>query len=144
MHRYLVVANQTLGGEHLVATVRERAHEGPCSFHIVVPVTPPTDHAWTEGEIRAVAQGRLDRALARFREEGADATGEVGDANPVYAVSTALRNRPFGDDEWDGIIVSTLPPGVSHWLGLDVVSRIKREFDIPVTHLVAPEVQADA
>jgi len=131
MHRYLVVANQTLGGEHLVATVRERAHEGPCSFHIVVPVTPPTDHAWTEGEIRAVAQGRLDRALARFREEGADATGEVGDANPVLAVEDALRVQGF-----DEIIVSTLPPGVSRWLKLDLPHRIEAAFGLPVTHVV--------
>jgi len=131
MHRYLVVANQTLGGEHLVATVRERAHEGPCSFHIVVPVTPPTDHAWTEGEIRAVAQGRLDRALARFREEGADATGEVGDANPVLAVEDALRVQGF-----DEIIVSTLPPGVSRWLKLDLPHRVEAAFGLPVTHVV--------
>lgn len=131
MHRYLVVANQTLGGEHLAATVRERAQEGPCSFHIVVPVTPPTDHAWTEGEIRAVAQGRLDRALARFREEGADATGEVGDANPVLAVEDALRVQGF-----DEIIVSTLPPGVSRWLKLDLPHRVEAAFGLPVTHVV--------
>ena len=40
--------------------------------------------------------------------------------------------------------MSTLPPGVSRWLGLDAVSRIKREFDLPVTHLVATRVEADA
>jgi hypothetical protein len=113
-------------------------------FYLVVPVRHPRDHAWTDGEVEAAARARLDEGLAAFRNVGVEATGEVGDANPVYAVSTALRNRPFGDDEWDGIIVSTLPPGVSHWLGLDVVSRIKREFDIPVTHVVAPGVEADA
>ncbi|MGH2528526.1 MAG: hypothetical protein ACRDH0_04175 [Actinomycetota bacterium] len=131
MQRYLVVANQTLGGEHLVARVRELAYEGPCSFHIVVPVTPPTNHAWTEGEIRAVAQGRLDRALARFREEGADATGEVGDANPVLAVEDALRVQGF-----DEIIVSTLPPGISRWLKLDLPHRVEAAFGLPVTHVV--------
>jgi len=131
LHRYLVVANQTLSGEHLVAKVHELAHVGPCSFYVVVPVTPPTDHAWTEGEIRAVAQGRLDRALARFHEAGADATGEVGDANPILAVEDALRVQGF-----DEIIVSTLPPGVSRWLRLDLPHRVEAAFGLPVTHMI--------
>jgi hypothetical protein len=169
METYLVVAHRTLVGEHLLDHVRSLCGAGeagpddaptggrgpsgpvrstesgkPVRFYLVVPVTHPRDHAWSEGEVEAAARSRLDEGLEAFRNLGVEATGEVGDANPVYAVSTALRNRPFGDDEWDGIIVSTLPPGVSHWLGLDVVSRIKREFDIPVTHLVAPKVQASA
>jgi hypothetical protein len=147
MQAYLVVAHRTLVGEHLLDHVRSlcaAGGAGQCRFYLVVPVTHPRDHAWSEGEVDAAARTRLDEGLEAFRNLGVEASGEVGDANPVYAVSTALRNRPFGDDEWDGIIVSTLPPGVSHWLGLDVVSRIKREFDIPVTHLVAPKVQAGA
>ena len=147
MQTYLVVAHRTLVGEHLLDHVRSlcgAAGADTCRFYLVVPVTHPRDHAWSEGEVDAAARTRLDEGLEAFRNVGVEATGEVGDANPIYAVSTALRNRPFGDDEWDGIIVSTLPPGVSHWLGLDVVSRIKREFDVPVTHLVAPKVQADA
>jgi hypothetical protein len=146
MRTYLVVAHRTLVGEHLLDHVRSlcEAAASQSRFYLVVPVRHPRDHAWSEGEVEAVARSRLDEGLGAFRKLGIEATGEVGDANPVYAVSTALRNRPFGDDEWDGIIVSTLPPGVSHWLGLDVVSRIKREFDIPVTHLVAPKVQATA
>jgi hypothetical protein len=147
MQTYLVVAHRTLVGQHLldhVRTISDAAGPGGCRFYLVVPVRHPRDHAWTDGEVEATARARLDEGLAAFRNVGVEATGEVGDANPVYAVSTALRNRPFGDEDWDGIIVSTLPPGVSHWLGLDVVSRIKREFDIPVTHVVAPKVEAEA
>jgi hypothetical protein len=147
MQTYLVVAHRTLVGQHLldhVRTISDAAGPGACRFYLVVPVRHPRDHAWTDGEVEATARARLDEGLAAFRNVGVEATGEVGDANPVYAASTALRNRPFGDEDWDGIIVSTLPPGVSHWLGLDVVSRIKREFDIPVTHVVAPKVEAEA
>jgi hypothetical protein len=54
MRRYLVVANQTLGGGHLVGKVRECLQDGPCGFHIVVPATPPRDH-WTYTEGEAVA-----------------------------------------------------------------------------------------
>ena len=40
VRRYLVVANQTLGGEELWAVIRERMAGGDCHFHLVVPATP--------------------------------------------------------------------------------------------------------
>ena len=142
MSAYLVVAHRTLVEDHLLDHVRSLCEAGECSFHLVVPVTHPRDHAWSDGEVEAAARRRLDEGLAAFGAVGAEVTGEVGDANPVYAVAAALRGS--GDDGWTGIIVSTLAPGVSRWLGLDAVSRIKREFDLPVTHLVMPPVAAEA
>jgi GABA permease len=132
---HLVVAHRTLIGDHLLDHVRALGESGERRFHLVVPVTHPRDHAWSDGEVNAAAQRRLDEGIAAFEQAGAEATGEVGDGNPVYAAATALRARE--GEEWAGIIVSTLPPGVSRWLGLDAVSRIRREFDLPVTHLVA-------
>jgi hypothetical protein len=133
MRSYLVVANQTLGGEHLVERVRQCLGEGPCRYHIVVPATPQGEQlTWTEGEATGLAQARLDRALARFRELGAEADGEIGDKNPILAIEDALRQGTF-----DEIILSTLPPGASRWLKLDLPSRVAARFQLPVTHLVA-------
>jgi hypothetical protein len=132
MRRYLVVANQTLGGEHLIERVRQCLADGPSRFHIVVPATPSSEHlTWTEGEATAIAQERLDRALRRFRELDAEASGEVGDKNPMLAIEDAMR-----DGQFDEIILSTLPPGVSRWLKLDLPSRVAGRFGLPVTHLV--------
>ena len=55
--------------------MRELARAAPSSFHVVVPATPPRDHIWTEGEARATARSRLDAALARFLELGAEVEG---------------------------------------------------------------------
>jgi len=132
MRSYLVVANQTLGGEHLIQRVRQCLAEGPCRYHIVVPATPQGELlTWTEGRSTAIAQDRLDRALARFRDLGAEADGEVGDKNPILAIQDALRHGAF-----DEIILSTLPPGISRWLKLDLPSRVAARFNLPVTHLV--------
>ncbi len=131
MRRYLVVANKTLGGEHLTDRVRECTASGPCHFHIVVPATPPDDHPWTESEARRLAEQRLARALGRFRELGADADGEVGDANPLAAIEDALR-----EGSYDEILLSTLPPGVSRWLKLDLPHRVQTQFGLPTTHLM--------
>jgi hypothetical protein len=102
----------------------------------VVPATPPEDHVtWTEGEARAVGRRRLDQAVDLFGRLGADVTGEVGDRNPLLAIEDALRERQF-----DEIILSTLPPGASRWLKLDLPSRVASRFDLPMTHLtVDPE-----
>lgn len=132
MQRFLVVANQTLAGPHLLEEVRRRVAEGSCTFHVLVPASDPRDHAtWTEGHAQAVARARLDAALDRFRELGAPVTGEVGDARPFDAIRDVLRR-----DRFDGIILSTLPPGPSRWLGQDLPARIRRAFDLPLTHLV--------
>jgi hypothetical protein len=133
MERYLVVANRTLGGEHLVDELQSRLRAGPCRFHVVVPVTPVVEHgSWNEGHSRAEAQKRLDVALVRFRELGAEVTGELGDPSPVLAIRDAVRVQQF-----DEIILSTLPPGVSRWLKLDLPHRVERDFGLPVTHVVA-------
>jgi GABA permease len=133
MPRYLVVANRTLGGEHLLAKVRECLVAGPGEFHVLVPASHPArDFTWTEGSDRAAAEERLAEALARFRAAGATVTGEVGDAQPLDAIGDVLRREKF-----DEIILSTLPPGVSRWLGQDLPHRVERQFKLPTHHVVA-------
>lgn len=138
MRRYLVVANQTLVSEHLAQRVRECVSTGTCLFHIVVPATPPQDHlVWTEGEAQAIARERLQRAIERFRQLGAEADGDVGDPNPLLAIEDVLRHQSF-----DEIILSTLPSGPSRWLKMDLPARVQSHFDLPVTHVVGEPEQA--
>ena len=133
MRHYLVVANQTLGGAHLLEAVQERVRAGDCAFHVVVPASHPHGTAvWTEGEAKSHAGDQLEAAMRRFREVGAQVTGEVGDASPVAAANDALL-----EGEFDEIIVSTLPLGVSRWLRQDVVHRIQRAHSMPVIHIEA-------
>jgi hypothetical protein len=133
MRHYIVVGNQTLGSERLFAEIRECMDAGPSRFHVIVPATPPREQAfWTEGEANAIAQARLDVAIARLHAEGAIATGHVGDASPVRAVEDELRGHDF-----DEIIVSTLPPGPSRWIRQDLPSRLARRTGLPVRHVIA-------
>ena len=139
MRRYLIVAHKTLGGDHLLDHVRSLRAEGPCRFLLLVPQEHPTDHPWTEGEVAATARRKLQEGLDRFHDEGIIADGEIGDANPVYAVSSVIRRE--GPGGFTEIILSTLPPGPSRWLRWDVPSRLRREHpELPITHLVAERV----
>ena len=140
MRRYLVVANQTLAGEPLVSRIRELSRAGACSFFLIVPATPPRDHPWTEGEARASARARLDGALVRLSGLEITVEGEVGDGNPMLAIDDAIRDHgPFEE-----IILSTLPPGASKWLRLDLPHRVAGSFGIPVTHVVGEPAHAGA
>ena len=132
VHRYLVVANQTLGRELLLAKIRELARAGPSAFHVVVPATPPSDHVWTEEEAAKLATSRLNSALERMARLGLDADGEVGDGSPMLAIEDAIRDQgPF-----EAIVLSTLPPGLSRWLRLDLPHRVESAFGLRVIHVI--------
>ena len=149
MARYLVVANQTLGGEQLMEEVRRRVAAGPSSFHVIVPNTRSVDVvplpggplppgsalvAVEEQDRRAtqIAESRLHQALSQLRAEGVEAHGELGDADPLTAIGEALQ-----DDQFDEIIISTLPSGISRWLGMDLPKRAERRFHVPITTVTA-------
>jgi hypothetical protein len=132
MRSYLIVANLTLGGEHLWEEVRARMSEGSCRFHVLVPAAyDPGSWSWSEEQAAGEAGARLERALQRLQNLGAEADGEVGDIRTIDATLDALQ-----DHSYDEIIISTLPPGASRWLKMDLVSRLRRAVDIPVTHVI--------
>jgi nucleotide-binding universal stress UspA family protein len=138
MTTYLIVANQTLGSPTLAATVAERLARGAARFHVVVPATPvPHGLTWDETEARSAAEERLAEVLKRLHDLGADATGEVGNSDPVAAIRDALRRGHV-----DEVILSTLPAGISRWLGLDIPSQLRKSTDVPVTVVTAPREPA--
>jgi hypothetical protein len=141
MRRLLLVANQTVGGQHLQKKVAQCMAEGPCQFYLIVPATRDPNHSflWTEGQGIALARQRLEDAMKRLREMGANVEGDVGDQSPLTAIVDALRVRQF-----DEIVLSTLPPGISRWLAQDLPSRVRRVSALPVTHIVSVERQAPA
>ena len=119
MRRYLVVANQTLASEVLLAELRSRVREEPSQFYVLVPATHPNDGVvWTEGQVRKATEQRMHEALDRLRAEGFDVAGEVGDASPVRAVGDVLLAQPDGFDAARRAVPLAAPgrspPGPAH------------------------------
>ncbi|MDQ1508803.1 MAG: hypothetical protein QOG50_647 [Actinomycetota bacterium] len=133
MRRYLVVANQTVGGSRLVDELSERALHDYAAFDVLVPATPPTDHlAWTEGGAGLQAPRRLSQILRHLDAAAIGATGSVGDdVDPVDAVDNAVRRNPY-----DEIIVATPPAGPSRWIHFDLPHRLARRTRLPVTPVI--------
>jgi nucleotide-binding universal stress UspA family protein len=138
MPAFLIVANQTLASPGLATAIGERIQGGDASVHVVVPATPvPHRLTWDEDESVAAAQQRLDAVLGRLRDLGVEASGEIGASDPVAAACDALRERQF-----DEVLLSTLPPGISRWIGMDVPSRLRASTSVPVTVVTAPREPA--
>jgi phosphopantetheine adenylyltransferase len=131
----LVVANETLAGDELIDAVRARAAEGPIRVVVVAPVNEPRAGSVVyEDSRRAAAGRRLDRTVARLRQEGIPAHGDVYGGGPLTAVEDALALENV-----DELIVSTHPEATSGWLRkrnlLDEIR--KRAGDRPVEHVVS-------
>jgi predicted Fe-Mo cluster-binding NifX family protein len=121
----LVIANETVLGQALLAKIRERAARGAASFLIVSPQSDPSEGAHPE------AERRLRRAVADLRADGIDAHGQVAHPDPYTAALEAMR-----EERVDEIIVSTFGPEKSGWLRRDLIERLRGE-GVPVEHVVA-------
>jgi hypothetical protein len=161
VRRYLVVANQTLGGDELWAAIRERMAGGDCHFHLVVPATPASqlDPALTPEATRAARPADagpegLDRKTARLLLED-----ELDDADPKDSSEDLGRQlarrrmrhqldrmRELGAsvsgeigvaDPVDAVrvVLSTLPGRRSRWQAADLPTKIRRGFKLPVTQV---------
>jgi nucleotide-binding universal stress UspA family protein len=138
--RVLVVANETVKGEELLSTISTLALSQKTEFKVVCPALNSRLKTFTSDEdpAREAAQQRLDETLARLAAVGIDASGEVGDGDPLVAVDDVVRT--FGPNE---IVISTHPPGKSNWLERGVVDSVRARYDVPVTHVVV-DLEAQA
>lgn len=151
MARYLVVANQTMGGAELERKIKDRIDIGG-EFYVVVPMIEPEDESagWMPHdpafgvggngeraadameEARRRSEHRLARMISKIESLGGVADGEVGGTDPLAAVATVVDRETFNE-----VIVSTLPAGMSRWLKMDLPSRIDRTVECPVTTVEA-------
>jgi metallophosphoesterase superfamily enzyme len=138
-HHVLVVANETLAGAELAELILQhgRAH---VEVDVLAPVLASHIHyavSDIDGEL-AEARTRLERSLAWAREHKLVARGEVGDPNPTTALEDELRT--FGANE---VIVVTHPRDRETWQERGELARLRRELDVPVTHFVVGNHQAE-
>ena len=164
MRRYLVVANQTLGGEQLWEVIRERVALGDCHFHLVVPATPasqldPGSAEAAGGDLegpdhekaRLLLEHELDdpgtqgtgedqgRRLARQRmRQELDRMRELGaSVSGEIGVADPVDAVRVVLHRWefDEVIVSTLPGRRSRWLAADLPTKIRRGLKLSVTQI---------
>ena len=133
--RVLVVANETVGGPELLAEIRARSAGRRSGRARRLPRAQLAAPALGLGRgRRARGGGGAARAAASasMRAAGLDATGEIGDGDPLQAIEDALRTfRPGRADRLDS-------PGRAARTGSSAASSSRRaeRFALPVTHVV--------
>jgi hypothetical protein len=128
----LVIANETLSGEALCEQILGEDHER-VEVDILAPVLTSRLHHGVSDIDRELEQARtrLGRSLAWAHEHGIVARGAVGDPSATSAIEDELRD--FGADE---VIVVTHPRERESWQEHGELERLRRELDVPITHVV--------
>ncbi len=130
--KILVLANETADTAALVDVIATSARGRPAEVLAVAPALNSRVRHWLSDDDRArrLAKERLQRCVERLQLAGVDATGLIGDADPLQALRDALAFF-----EPDLVIVATHPPGRSNWLADNVVERASRHYAGPILHV---------
>jgi len=135
-YRMLVVSTGPIENPAIVERVAELAEEGtsltdgsPATPQLLVlaPAQPSLLDRWAT-DLRAardLAHRALVVSLASFAAAGIDATGKVGDADPVQAIEDELHT--FAARE----VVLVDGPGIGH----EQVEEVRRRLDRPVREI---------
>ena len=73
------------------------------------------------------AEAVQEETVERLAEEGVDAAGDTGEADPMLAIQDALVTY-----QADEIVLFTRPDDQQSWLEDGLVERAKERFDLPV------------
>jgi hypothetical protein len=133
----LVVANETLEGEAaatVAAEARRRAGQTEPAVHVVSPVLAASRLKHQMNDVddqREPAHERLEASIEALRGQGLAVAGEMGETDPVQAISDELQKRPV-----DHILVVTHDRDEeSAYAEKELFERVAREFEEPATEL---------
>jgi hypothetical protein len=136
--RVLVVAHKTAATPALLDAVRQRAARGPARFHLLVP--NPHHPSWRPAEASHpdVTEGVQVLALALpLIEEACGGCPTDGSVSPRHDPMDAIEET-LHEEDFDEIILSTLPRAVSRWLHVDLPHRVAH-LGLPLTTVIAQE-----
>ncbi|MEA2218807.1 MAG: hypothetical protein QOJ35_1433 [Solirubrobacteraceae bacterium] len=132
----LVVAHRTATTPALLEAIRERAERGPVFFHLLVP--NPSSVDWPQARVReAMIEG--ERVLARAIPviEAAAHRPTDGSVSIRHDPMDAIEETLYAGD-FDEIILSTLPRGLSRWLHMDLPRRVAH-LGLPLTTVIVDD-----
>lgn len=132
--RALVVANEKIAGEQLVGSVLGRLGAGVEEVFVVAPALADSALDHIMGDVDAAipaARERLETTLEEFRKAGVEARGEVGDSDPIQAISDEIVKF-----EPDQILVVAHSDEEGAFAEKGLLEQAERDFDLPVLELV--------
>lgn len=135
-----IVPDELQAGEE-VDEIRRLADGAGTELHLVVPAVEATAFRHTMGDVdepKAEAEERLRASLASLREGGIEATGEVGDPDPVQAAQDALLKAPA-----DEVLIFEREAQQARWFEEGMFDKAKAALEPPLRMVVIHSGDAD-
>jgi hypothetical protein len=134
----LIIATEEIDGDAaqvVVGEIRRGSGNGVPEVRLVCPVLASSGLKQTLGDIDEAippARERLEASLETLRSAGLNASGEVGDSDPVTAISDELQKH--GADRI--VVIAHARDDERAHSEKELLERIDREFDQPATELL--------
>jgi hypothetical protein len=137
--RALVVVNEKVSGSELRESLLAHLGNGVREIFVVAPALADSALKHTMGDVDGAigpARERLEETLRGLREAGVKAHGEVGDADPIQAISDEIVKF---DPEQILVVAHRDEEGAFAEKGL--LEQADRDFDLPVLELVVDRAE---
>lgn len=138
--RVLIVADEAVAGEELRRSVVDHFDGKPTSVFVVAPALVDSGLKHTMGDVDEAigpARERLDRTLEELRSAGIEADGEVGDSDPMVAISDEiLKFHP------DQILLVAHGGKESAFAERGLLEQAQRDLDLPVTEVIVDRAES--
>ena len=130
--KVLAVVMEPVSGAALKEAIGSDAAEN-AEVMVVAPALNSRFRFWMSDDDAAIARAEevQEETVERLDEEGIDAAGDTGEADPLLAINDVLQT--FEPDE---IVLFTHEGGKRNWLEEGVVDEAKERFDAPVRHMI--------
>jgi len=139
--KVLVIVPDALQAGEEIDEIRRAADGAGTKLHVVVPAVEATVFRHTLGDIdepKQEAEQRLQASLASLRDSGIEASGEVGDPDPVQAAQDALLKGPA-----DEVLIFEREAQQARWFEEGLFEKAQAALEPPLRMVVIHSGDAD-
>jgi len=140
-HRLLAIVTDRLEGEEPIDEIRRAGNGAGAEVRVVVPAVEASSFRHTLGDVdepMREAEERLRAALDSLRRNGIEASGGVGDPDPVQAAQDALLEGPA-----DEVLIFERESAQARWFEEGLFERARESLQPPLRMIVVHTGDAD-
>lgn len=140
-HRVLAIVTDALDGSEPIEEIRRAGNGAGTELRVVVPAVEATAFRHTMGDIdeaKKEAEERLQASLESLRDSGIEASGEVGDPDPVQAAQDALLKAPA-----DEVLIFEREADQARWFEEGLFDRAQASLEPPLRMVILHTGDAD-
>jgi hypothetical protein len=140
IRRALVVVNEAVAGKELRDALVDRLQGDLDEILVVSPALADSGLKYVLGDVDDAippAEERLEQTLGELRDAGFKASGEVGDSDPLQAISDEIQK--FDPDQ---ILLVAHRDEEGAFAERGLLEQVERDLDVPVIELIVDQAKA--